>query len=66
MAEKDSNIVDVERDLAARKEVLDPMFAKGQSKRIWGELYKVRGKAGPSARTPKCALKHAFRIDRNR
>ena len=55
MAEKDSNIVDVERDLAARKEVLDPMFAKGQSKRIWGELYKVRARrclvrAHPNAR----------------
>jgi hypothetical protein len=39
--DKDHNAVDTARDLAARKEVLDPMFSKGQSKRIWGELYKV-------------------------
>ena len=54
VAEKDSNIVDVERDLAARKEVLDPMFAKGQSKRIWGELYKVRAGSGLKKCAPIC------------
>ena len=41
--DKDSNIVDAAKEMEARTEVSDPMFSKGQSKRIWGELYKVRG-----------------------
>ncbi|XP_015230234.1 PREDICTED: nucleolar GTP-binding protein 2 [Cyprinodon variegatus] len=38
-AEKDSNLV--MEDTGVREEVREEIFKKGQSKRIWGELYKV-------------------------
>ncbi|KAM4735005.1 nucleolar GTP-binding protein 2 [Anableps anableps] len=38
-AEKDTNLVT--EDSGVREEVREEIFKKGQSKRIWGELYKV-------------------------
>lgn len=38
-AEKDKNLVT--EDSGVREEVREEIFKKGQSKRIWGELYKV-------------------------
>ncbi|XP_043974001.1 nucleolar GTP-binding protein 2 [Gambusia affinis] len=38
-AEKDTNLVT--EDTGVREEVREEIFKKGQSKRIWGELYKV-------------------------
>jgi hypothetical protein len=39
--EKDSNLVQEQED---KNLVMDNIFSKGQSKRIWGELYKVRAR----------------------
>lgn len=39
--EKDRDLKNATADMEAREEVSDPVFSKGQSKRIWGELYKV-------------------------
>jgi nuclear GTP-binding protein len=41
-ANKDSNIV--KDDEGITDEPMYALFKAGQSKRIWGELYKVRGK----------------------
>jgi len=39
--EKDSDLTSDMDLMDPRNEVSDPIFSKGQSKRIWGELYKV-------------------------
>ena len=39
--DKDRDLKNATADMEAREEVSDPVFSKGQSKRIWGELYKV-------------------------
>ena len=38
-SDHDQNLPSV--DTGIRKELKNPIFAKGQSKRIWNELYKV-------------------------
>jgi len=39
--DKDRDLKNASEDMEARTEASDPVFNKGQSKRIWGELYKV-------------------------
>ncbi|KCV72408.1 hypothetical protein H696_01804 [Fonticula alba] len=40
-SEKDQDLKNATMQLEPRDLVQDPIFSKGQSKRIWGELYKV-------------------------
>lgn len=43
--ENDGDLID-SNDSNEKQEVRDPKFSKGQSKRIWNELYKVYMKGG--------------------